>query len=211
MAGQIDTGARRALSIPRVYRAVQDAVGAEKFRRYIAARYLQHDATAVIIDVGCGTADMLRHLRPRRYVGFDPSPAYISQARREFGERGEFIVAGLADQVLNGLLPETADRVIAIGVLHHLDDSNARSLFQLMRSRLAAGGTLTTVDPAFVPGQPRIARWLAANDRGQHVRDPATLASIARLEFDDVTTTVHQGLLRVPYSHVVVEARWSQP
>lgn len=52
-----------------------------------------------VLDLGCGTAPILNHLSPRRYVGVDISPEVIEQANKELVARhrssGEFISPGI--------------------------------------------------------------------------------------------------------------------
>ncbi|MGI8513367.1 MAG: class I SAM-dependent methyltransferase, partial [Solirubrobacteraceae bacterium] len=64
-----------------------------------------------------------------------------------------------------------------------------------------------TLDPTFVPGQARAARWLLSRDRGQAVRDPAGYQALASSHFAQVTATVRHDLARVPYTHAILECR----
>jgi hypothetical protein len=57
------------------------------------------------------------------------------------------------------------------------------------------------------PGQHPVARLLNALDRGRFVRDAPGYAALVRREFADVATRDYDNLLRVPYSHVVLECR----
>ena len=52
--------------------------------------------------------------------------------------------------------------VLAIGVVHHLDDAEAVKLFQLAHAALKSGGRLVTMDGCYVPKQSRVARHLLA-------------------------------------------------
>ena len=105
--------------------------------------------------------------------------------------------------------PPTRDRTIAmaIGVLHHLDDDTAADVFSLAAASLAPGGRFVSIDPTIVDGQHPVARFLASQDRGQNVRTPEQMAEMFEPHFDDVTVIVRHDLLRMPYSHVIIEAR----
>ena len=96
---------------------------------------------------------------------------------------------------------------MAIGVLHHLDDDTAVEVFGLASASLAPGGRFVSIDPTIVDGQSPIARFLASQDRGQNVRTPEQTAQLLEPYFDDVSIVVRHDLLRVPYSHVIAEAR----
>jgi SAM-dependent methyltransferase len=100
-------------------------------------------------------------------------------------------------------LPEV-DVVLAVGVLHHLDDGDAARLFTLAGSALAPGGRVITYDPCFAPAQGALARFLVSRDRGRHVRSPDGYEALARRAFSQVAATLLQGHLRIPYTATVL-------
>lgn len=201
---QTTTGIRALLSLPQAYEGVQRALGSANYRRVVTDSIVRARPGDRILDIGCGPGDLVPHLPETTYVGFDVSAAYIASARARFGDRAQFFVGEVGDGQAVELGP--FDRVIATGVLHHLDDRDARALWRLARTVAAPGGRVVSVDPCFHDGQHPVAHWLSARDRGQAVRRPEAYAALAREEFDDVTVTVRTDLLRVPYSHAVVVA-----
>jgi ubiquinone/menaquinone biosynthesis C-methylase UbiE len=146
-----------------VYRTAQRLIGADSFRHTLVSDILDLDTDDRVIDIGCGTADILEHLPELDYVGFDPSQRYVDDARARFGYRGTFLTAAAEH-----FEAADADRTMAmaIGVLHHMNDESVTELFELARSVLEPGGRLVTIDPALVDGQHRIARLLVSRDRG---------------------------------------------
>lgn len=199
------TGPRRALSVPAVYALFQDVVGAQSSRRAFLGEYVRPRDGERILDIGCGPAQVLEHLPEScPYTGFDLSAAYIDTARKRWGARGEFFCAAVDAAALDRLAP--ADVVLAMGILHHLDDDQARGLFALARRALRPGGRLVTFDGAFTPGQSPIARWLLRNDRGRHVRTPESYQSLARETFPHVEIHVRHDLIRIPYTHAILVA-----
>lgn len=203
------TGLRAVFSLPAAYRLAQRLIGAESFRRTLIDDVLAVTPGERILDIGCGTADILDDLPAVDYVGFDHSDDYIRSARNRFGDRGRFVTgAAGTDQLATGHLAPVSERdlAMAIGVLHHLSDEEVREALTLARDMLRPDGRFVSIDPTFAPGQHRIGRWLASRDRGQHVRTPeATQALVAEL-FPDASVTVRHDLLRVPYSHVICQA-----
>ena len=101
--------------------------------------------------------------------------------------------------------------MLATGVLHHLDDDRAVSLFNLARRALKPGGRLVTYDGCFVAGQPKLARFVVSRDRGQYVRESAEYAKLAAQVFTQVRSFVRHDLLRIPYTHVILQCFSSMP
>ncbi|MDQ3206169.1 MAG: class I SAM-dependent methyltransferase [Pseudomonadota bacterium] len=201
---QITTGARRLLSVPRVYDAVQTALGAHRAREVLVADYLRPVPGQQLLDVGCGTGELFPHLPPGvRYVGFDLSPDYIRQARDRYASRARFECMDVAD-FKRGDAAE-ADVVVAVGLLHHLGDDQAHGLLRAIRSRLRAGGRLVTMDPTFLDRQPALATFMMKRDRGQNIRTPVQYAELTKGVFSGVACAVREDLLRIPYSHCIME------
>ena len=198
------TGVRAIFSLAWAYRLAQWGIGADRFRDTFVDEVLRPGPNDRVIDIGCGTADILEHLPELDYVGFDHSQRYIDSARARHPDRGRFhwVDAGRFQ-------PATRDRTLAmaIGVLHHLDDDTATDVFSLAGASLVPGGRFVSIDPTLVDGQHPLARLLASQDRGQNVRTPDQMRALIEPHFDEVSVTVRHDLLRVPYSHVITEAR----
>ncbi|RMG92908.1 MAG: class I SAM-dependent methyltransferase [Zetaproteobacteria bacterium] len=202
---QVTHGIRAILSSPLFYSLFQRLVGAERFRRLFVERELPKGKGMRLLDIGCGPADLLAHLPDDwSYFGFDASGAYIEQARRRFGSRGHFQARLLDEAVIDEL--EGFDVVLAIGLLHHLDDAQAVRLFRLAWQALKPGGICITVDPVWHEHQHALARWIIARDRGQNVRDECSYRRLAMQVFDRVNSHVHQDMMLIPYSHLIMRA-----
>lgn len=157
-----------------------------------------------VLDIGCGTADILQDLPAGiDYRGFDVSEDYVSTARARFGARGTFTVQAVTPDVADRL--GRFDVVIALGVLHHLTDTEADALFTVASKVLRRGGRVITCDGAFVAGQNPLARLLLKLDRGRHVRTPEGYIAIAHRNFPAAKARIVHDLLSVPYTHCILE------
>jgi len=194
---------RDLLARAGVYRGFSSLIGAARGRRVHIEQHIRPRAGDRVLDIGCGPADILEALPPVEYHGFDLSADYIEAARKRFGGRGTFHVEAVdAEQVKQYA---GFDLVLATGVVHHLTDAEALDLFRVAAAALKPGGRLVTLDGCLVEGQSPVARWLLKRDRGQFVRGQAAYLALARAVFSKVQPTVTTGLLRIPYTHLVME------
>ncbi len=201
---EITSGLRAILNHPLIYRGMQWLVGAERLRAHIAS-LVQPRPGLRVLDIGCGPADLLAHLPGVNYVGFDSSAEYIRAAQRRFGTRGRFFQQEL--RVDTSLDLGAFDCIVAVGLLHHLEDRAASRLFEIARARLQKGGRLVTVDCCWAERQHPVARWLISRDRGQNVRTLESYRKLAASQFLQVDSQCHHNLLHVPYSHTLLVCR----
>ena len=190
------------LSIPAGYRLFRGLVGGDLMARYVA-EYVKPRRNDKIIDIGCGPGDMLSHLPDVDYLGLDISPEYIESARQRFGARGRFLCGDVGVATIEGERGQF-DLVLATGVLHHLDDTRASTLFGLARMALKPGGRLITYDGCYVSDQSKLARWILSKDRGKFVRTPDEYVRLAAAQFPAIETHVRHDLLRIPYTHLIM-------
>lgn len=196
---------RSLLGEPGVYQLFSLMVGAQHSRSLYVSDFVKPRENDRILDIGCGPADILDHLPSVDYHGFDISQSYIDAAAARHGARGRFYCQRVSEAKALVDRPNSFDIVLATGVLHHLDDAEATSLFEIARRALAPGGRLVTLDGAYVEGQSRLARYLLSRDRGEYVRSPEAYAALARRVFDKVDVSVRHDLLRIPYTHAILE------
>jgi SAM-dependent methyltransferase len=193
---------RGILSSPRVYELWSRVVGGERGRRTVVRDYVRPRPGARLLDLGCGPGELVSFLGAVQYVGVDVSDAYVARARKAFGNRAQFRV-GDATHLDRDL--RDFDVVLAFGVIHHFDDESARRLLEGAKGALRAGGRFVAVDPARIAKAPVPARVLVSWDRGAHVRSPTEYERLAEGVFEDVRCEVRRDLLRIPYTHCVLE------
>lgn len=198
---------REILSVPAIYRAFQGLIGGNARRNY-ARQYLRLEPGMRVLDIGCGPGDIVSCLDPSiDYTGVDLSPAYIASARKIFGTRGRFFNESVNDLTLRE--PESFDRVMANGLIHHLTDAETRSLLDVAQRALKPGGWFVSIDGCLEAGQSKIARYLIGKDRGEHVRDRGAYLALVREVFPQVEFEIRHSLMRVPYTHIIM--RCPQP
>ncbi len=198
---------KKLLSSPRCYNALQNLLSGPRRRERLLRQILRVPDKGRVLDIGCGTANVLAHLSTDvEYVGFDASADYIAFARARYAKRrASFHEKRIEQADVDGL--GAFDVVIATGILHHLDDEAAVRLFELASTALADDGVLMTLDPCFVERQNPIARRLVGNDRGEFVRSFERYPELARSHFGRVEAIHRSDLLRIPYDHCVMLCR----
>lgn len=196
---------RTILFLPAAYNLLQNLLGGKKGRCHILNEYICAKDGDHILDIGCGTAEILAGLPDVRYFGFDSSQKYIEAATAKFGEKGNFRCEDVNSANLMGL--PKFDIVLALGVLHHLDDGGAAKLLGLAKSALKNNGRVITVDPCLVAGQSKIARFIINRDRGKFVRNLEGYLDLVRPVFAQVDHVIRHDLIRIPYTHLILECR----
>lgn len=199
-----DAGLRRLLNRAGAYDALQGLLLRKESRARYVTEHVRPFPGCRILDIGCGPGTILAHLPESigRYTGFDMNPGYIEAARRRWGNRGIFH----CQRIEAGVLPagDPYDIVLANGILHHLDDTEAHQLFDIAWRALRPGGWLVTYDNVYLENQHWFARWLIAHDRGRAVRSREGYEALARGTFGQVESMLLHDTLRVPYTILVM-------
>lgn len=197
----------RLLSQPVVYRSFKKLVLPSGSHQRIVDSMFAVPEGGRVLDLGCGFGDFAPYFASRcRYVGIDHNPGYIDTARRmNDGLDATFICADVTDPVVAEHGPY--DLIFLSGVLHHLDDGQVATLAANVAPLLDQGGRFVALEPVFDPQQGLTARLIIASDRGRYVRDAAGYSHLLASALPQVRTEVVTGLLRMPYTHLLIEAR----
>ena len=193
---------RSVLAIPIAYQLWWHVVGGVAQAKILVNEYVQPSVGVRILEIGCGPGSIVHYLPPSEYLGFDLSPRYIEQAKRRF-PKAHFVCERVSQFSLAN--EQSFDVVLALGIVHHLDDAEARQLFQIAYGALKPGGKLVTIDGVWADGQSPAARWLLAKDRGEYIRSEREYVGIASQVFSNIRPSVRHDLLRIPYTHLILQ------
>lgn len=178
-------------------------MGARNRRAELSQLYIRPFSNMKILDIGCGTARILDFLpHTVDYHGFDLSQEYINQAISNYAIRGVFKCELVEESTFRS--GQDFDLILAVGVLHHLDDISSFNLFQLANSVLKVGGRLVTLDPCFDDSQNPISRFLVSRDRGQNVRTGDQYSELSSKVFKKINGSVKHRKW-IPYTHWIME------
>lgn len=79
-----------------------------------------------VLDLACGTGELRRYIFPKKYVGVDINPSYITLAQKNFNQTNTKFLIGNA---LKFKSEEKFDVAFLVSAAHHLSDQNLQILF----------------------------------------------------------------------------------
>ena len=137
-------------------------------------------------------------------LGLDTNAQYIASATRTHGSKGTFII-GDTHSLRGDSRFQNADIVIAIGVLHHLDDQDAAHCIRFAYDALKEGRRFIFHDPCWIPNQGALSKYIMARDRGRNIRTEHEYRRLAAKLFRNIAASVDTKPMRIPYVTVVFE------
>ncbi len=171
--------------------------------REFIEKYIRPTQGDRILDMGCGTGDIMTMFSDVEYLGFDNNISYIHHAQRKYNSPESFVHSGVAD--FDPARYGVFDLVFSLGVIHHLTDIEATNMFKIAKDVLKPSGRFVTADPCFHDGQNPITRFIVKHDRGQNVRQYNEYENIASNVFSSVKSTLWTGMRVLPFSVCILE------
>ena len=207
---QINSGLRSILALPWVYRLMAHILGNEANRQWFVDDVLCLRDGQKLVDVGCGPADILDRLPGVEYVGLDISDVYIQAARAKFKTRsGTKFLSGSVENWTRNPLTYEADVVLAHGVLHHVDDDEAKKILEFAYRALKNNGRFIFYEPCYLIWQSGISAYFMSFDRGQNIRTEQQWKELANSIFPIVSTNIATSVNRLGYVSIVGQCRKS--
>jgi len=194
---------RPILNHPFFYEFYHVLIGANYRGRVLVNQYIRPQPGNRILDIGCGPGNMLPFLPDCDYLGVDASESYITSARRRYGYRGKFVCERVSHHSVEQF--GAFDIVLALGLVHHLEDAEAGDLFRLGYTALKPGGRMVTLDGCYMPGQSAAKRYFLSRDRGRFIRTPTEYERLAHAWFSNVGLNLREDVLRIPYTSLIME------
>lgn len=171
-----------SISLPNVYNLVQFVAGAAMYREAMVRDHIRPFDGCTIVDIGCGTGEYVEYIakscRDFEYYGFDGEAKYIEHAQQRYASMPnvhffhKILTADDAAQF------KGADIAMAMGVMHHMDDSVVLALLRVAKSALKPGGRLVTYDPGLYDRMSFMEWFFATFDRGRSIRTEDAYANL---------------------------------
>lgn len=151
------------LDHPVAYRIWQGPFAAQKL--VPLQRRLGRGPYGRVLDVACGPGINTATFKGPGYKGIDLNPRYIARAIEKHGPLFEVADA----TTFRGAAGTQYDIVLINSFLHHLDDTQVRTVLDHVRTLLAPGGTIQIME-LVRPEQGIFTRMFAELDRGKFAR-----------------------------------------
>ena len=185
-----------------LYKSFQFAVSRRKTLSVIREEVLRPVGVQDVLDFGCGIGYHALEFPNANYLGIEPLQSCIRKAHVLYSASNRHFVLG--DHKMLSEIPDSSfDLIIAIGVLHHINDDIVTEFLQEGHRILRSGGRLTTLDPVLHVDQSILSRAVVKRDRGKWVRTESEYSEIITSHFPGkMVKKIYTGLLRIPYDHV---------
>jgi 2-polyprenyl-3-methyl-5-hydroxy-6-metoxy-1,4-benzoquinol methylase len=194
---QKTTGIYKILSFFLFYRLTQRIMSGVSFRSNFVKNFIKNKNN-YILDIGCGTADILESIPNNYYYGFDISQNYINYAKNKFYKNNYHFFNEKFNQNSIKKLPKF-DFVILFGILHHLSNIEIDSLCFNVKKVLKKNGVILIVDPVLIKKQNFISKLLIKLDRGKNIKNFKEYNVTLKKYFKNITYKItHQKF--IPYT-----------
>lgn len=189
----------------RLYELFQFWIGRRGLSEIVHHKIIKPQGVKKILDFGCGIGYHSTEFPNSEYLGIEPLQGCVDKANKMFkNSKNSFI---LGDHTTLKSIPDSSfDLIIAIGVLHHINDSIFDEFIRESHRILKSGGRLTTLDPVYHKNQSLISKWVVSRDRGNWVRNvDGYLGPIRKMYRQEPTHKIYTNLLKIPYDHISIE------
>ena len=194
---------RRILEVPIIYDAFQFIMGAKKRQRIFKDEYIGNVSGLRVLELGCGTSDILEYFEECDYTGVDLDKDYIRAAQKRFKDKkwAKFICSDVNDFAKN--CHEKYDLILMTAVIHHISDEEVENCFNSIKSLLKADGRFISFDGVYREGMSWFEKFLNDIDRGQFVRKESEYVRLNKKYFSNVTYVCRKDMMVLPFNIII--------
>lgn len=176
---------------------LQKLMSGTSFRKKIIKKNIKKKKVKVL-DIGCGPAEILKYIPNSTYYGFDIDRRSINYAKNKFKNKNHhFHCKRFVAQDLKKV--PKFDFVILFGILHHMNNLEAKNILCLCKKVMKKNAILLTEDPIFTKKQNFIAKFLISHDRGMNVRFKNDYINLIKKYFKKVKFKISYQFF-IPYT-----------
>lgn len=175
----------------------QKIMSGTSFRKKIIKKNIRNKNKKVL-DIGCGPAEILEYIPSAVYYGFDIDRRSINYAKNKFKNNNYHFFCKRFEKDDLKRLPKF-DYVILFGILHHIDNVEAKNILYLCKKVMKKNAILLTEDPIFIKKQNLIAKFLITRDRGMNVRIKDDYTNLVKTHFKKIKSNITRQFF-IPYT-----------
>jgi len=160
-------------------------------------------------DIGAGTGFFSLLISDKvgpegKVYAVDIAKNFIDHIKQISEEHDKTNIEGIVCSPRSADLPANSiDVAFICDTYHHFEypyDTMAS-----IHAALKPGGRLITLDGCYLKNQSRISRFILSKDRGKYVRTKDEYLNLASTYFKRIQVSIHHNLLRIPYTHIIME------
>ena len=121
----------KIFNFPIIYNAYQKIIFRKDSKNNIFNNYIKVNKKDLVLDVGCGPGNYRDLIKSENYYGIDINCKSIDQAK-EIYPKDHFDC--LPVQEISNKVNKKFDKIILLGLLHHISDQDALNLFNDLKN-----------------------------------------------------------------------------
>ena len=143
-----------------------------------------------ILDIGCGTGEFSVFFQSAVYTGIDTEKKYIDYAQRNY--KGKFLTI---DATQLPFSENAFDKIIIMGVLHHMNDEQCRRVLAEARRALNSNGRMLVMEDIKLAEENFLTRLIHRFDLGKNIRNEEEYRALLQRHFAiEKEFTIQNGL-----------------
>ena len=164
---------KKIFNNPFFYNMAQVLLGMDFYS--VAGINIEKYPSKHIFEIGCGTCEMLKHIKPERYFGVDINKEYIKHSSRKYKRKG--VSFTVADARSLKKINHHFDIVLMVNVIHHISTKDLRTIIKRITSNI------NFLSLIIIDSKPNVGpfNWILEKlDQGDHFRELKDITKIVK-------------------------------
>lgn len=193
---------RGILETPGVFNLWSRLTGDIPVKKKIISEFIRPFHGAKILDIGCGTgrmSELINRVVPVSYVGFDSNADYIEFAKQH-SYPGTFFSEDITQTTR---LDNDFDIVMALDMMHHVNDDQAKKVIAIAKKSLKPNGRFILLEPVITEQRSFFEKELMKLDRGKFIRKKNENISFLKESFSEIKDEILSDSYFIPWTECV--------
>lgn len=194
---------RRVLEIPFIYDVFQFVMGGQKRQKIFKKEYIGDVSGLKVLELGCGTSDILKYFEKCDYTGVDLDKHYIEYAKKRYKDKewAKFICSDVNE--FSDKSNEHFDLILMTAVIHHISDKEVEKCFDSISKLMSDYGRFISFDSVYTKHMSPFERLLNDMDRGKYIRKEGEYVRLNKKHFKNVKWVCRKDMMHLPFNIIV--------